>query len=31
MTYKELGKYETIDQINAAKYFGTYLTLMQIG
>ena len=22
MTYKELGKYETIDQINAAKYFG---------
>ena len=23
MTYKELGKYETIDQINSAKYFGT--------
>jgi dipeptidyl-peptidase-4 len=22
MTYKELGKYETIDQIEAAKYFG---------
>ena len=23
MTYKELGKYETIDQINAAKYLGS--------
>jgi dipeptidyl-peptidase-4 len=24
MTYKELGKFETIDQINAAKYFGSF-------
>ena len=24
MTYKELGKYETIDQINAAKHLGSY-------
>ncbi len=33
MTYKELGKYETIDQINAAKYFGrlAYIDANRIG
>ena len=33
MTYKELGKYETIDQINSAKYFGklTYIDENRIG
>ncbi len=33
MTYKELGKYETIDQINAAKYFGKlpYIDEKRIG
>jgi len=33
MTYKELGKYETIDQINAAKYFGglPYIDSNRIG
>ncbi len=33
MTYKELGKYETVDQINAAKYFGelTYIDANRIG
>ena len=33
MTYKELGKYETIDQINAAKYFGklNYIDANRIG
>lgn len=33
MTYKELGKYETIDQINAAKYFGdlSYINKNRIG
>ena len=33
MTYKELGKYETIDQINAAKYFGSlnYIDANRIG
>ena len=33
MTYKELGKYETIDQINAAKYFGNlnYVDANRIG
>ena len=33
VTYKELGKYETIDQINAAKYFGslTYIDKNRIG
>ena len=33
MTYKELGKYETIDQINAAKYFGNlpYINANRIG
>ena len=33
MTYKELGKYETIDQINAAKYFGSlpYIDKNRIG
>jgi len=33
MTYKELGKYETIDQINAAKYFGglNYIDSNRIG
>ena len=33
MTYKELGKYETIDQINAAKYFGDlpYIDASRIG
>ncbi len=33
MTYKELGKYETIDQINAAKYFGglDYINAKRIG
>ena len=33
MTYKELGKYETIDQINAAKYFGNlpYIDVNRIG
>mgnify|MGYP000403781251 FL=1 len=33
MTYKELGKYETIDQINAAKYFGSlsYINANRIG
>ncbi len=33
MTYKELGKYETIDQINAAKYFGDlpYIDAKRIG
>jgi len=33
MTYKELGKYETIDQINAAKYFGSlnYIDAKRIG
>ena len=33
MTYKELGKYETIDQIDAAKYFGNlkYIDKNRIG
>jgi dipeptidyl-peptidase-4 len=33
MTYKELGKYETIDQIDAAKYFGDlkYIDKTRIG
>jgi dipeptidyl-peptidase-4 len=33
MTYKELGKYELIDQINAAKYFGDldYIDSERIG
>ena len=33
MTYKELGKYETIDQIEAAKYFGNlnYIDKNRIG
>ena len=33
MTYKELGKYETIDQINAAKHFGSlpYIDANRIG
>jgi dipeptidyl-peptidase-4 len=33
MTYKELGKYETIDQIDAAKYFGNldYIDSKRIG
>ena len=33
MTYKELGKYETIDQINAAKYLGAlpYIDAKRIG
>ena len=33
MTYKELGKYETIDQINAAVYFGNldYIDQNRIG
>jgi dipeptidyl-peptidase 4 len=33
MTYKELGKYETIDQINAAKYLGSlqYIDANRIG
>ena len=33
ITYKELGKYETIDQINAAKYFGDlpYIDAKRIG
>ena len=33
MTYKELGKFETIDQINAAKYFGSleYIDKNRIG
>jgi len=33
MTYKELGKFETIDQINAAKYFGSlpYINANRIG
>ena len=33
ITYKELGKYETIDQINAAKYFGglNYIDSNRIG
>jgi dipeptidyl-peptidase-4 len=33
MTYKELGKFETIDQINAAKYFGNlpYIDANRIG
>ena len=33
MTYKELGKYETIDQIDAAKYFGSldYIDENRIG
>jgi len=33
MTYKELGKYETIDQINAAKHFGSlsYIDKDRIG
>ena len=33
MTYKELGKYETIDQIDAAKYFGSldYIDSKRIG
>jgi len=33
MTYKELGKYETIDQINAGKYFGNlnYIDANRIG
>ena len=32
-TYKKLGKYETIDQINAAKYFGSlpYIDSNRIG
>ena len=33
MTYKQLGKYETIDQIDAAKYFGKlkYIDKKRIG
>ena len=33
MTYKQLGKFETIDQINAAKYFGSlsYIDNKRIG
>ena len=33
MTYKELGKYETMDQINAAKHFGSlpYIDANRIG
>tara|TARA_B100001142_G_scaffold328254_1_gene387906 strand:- start:326 stop:2476 length:2151 start_codon:yes stop_codon:yes gene_type:complete len=33
MTYKELGKFETIDQINAAKHFGNlpYIDANRIG
>ena len=33
ITYKELGKYETIDKIDAAKYFGsvTYIDEKRIG
>ena len=33
MTYKELGKYEIVDQINAAKYFGNlpYIDANRIG
>ena len=33
MTYKQLGKYETIDQIDAAKYFGNlkYIDQTRIG
>ncbi|MDD2562960.1 MAG: S9 family peptidase, partial [Salinivirgaceae bacterium] len=33
MTYKELGKYETIDQIESAKYFGSmpYIDATKIG
>ncbi|MDG1934164.1 MAG: S9 family peptidase [Flavobacteriales bacterium] len=33
MTYKDLGKYELIDQINAAKYFGNldYIDSKRIG
>ena len=33
MTYQELGKYETIDRINAAKYFGNldYIDSKRIG
>ncbi|MDG1426619.1 MAG: S9 family peptidase [Flavobacteriales bacterium] len=33
MTYKELGKYERVDQINAAKYFGNldYIDSKRIG
>jgi dipeptidyl-peptidase-4 len=33
MTYKELGKFETIDQINAARYFGSlpYIDKNRIG
>jgi dipeptidyl-peptidase-4 len=33
MTYKELGNFETIDQINAAKYFGSlpYIDANRIG
>ena len=33
MTYKELGKYELVDQINAAKYFGNldYIDSKRIG
>jgi dipeptidyl-peptidase 4 len=33
MTYKELGKYETVDQTNAAKYFGNlpYIDAKRIG
>ena len=33
MTYKQLGKYETIDQIHAAKYFGSldYIDEKRIG
>jgi dipeptidyl-peptidase-4 len=33
ITYKELGKYETIDQINSAKYFGSldYINADRIG
>ena len=30
MTYQKLGHYETIDQINAAKYFGNWTILIQI-
>ena len=33
LTYKELGKFETIDQIEAAKYFGSlpYIDALKIG
>ena len=33
MTYKQLGKYETIDQIDAAKYFGNlkYIDQTRVG